>query len=385
MILPLERAFGWSVGTISAAVSINIILLGFTGPFLTGLVQVIGLKRTILACMGVLAAGTGLSLFMTEPWQLFLTWGLMVGIGAGAGAVGMAAAIANRWFLARSGLAMGLLSAANAAGQLIFLPLLALLAERYGWQGVAVAVTLAIAVMIPVVAILLPESPAVIGLGPYGTTIDRPRLVPSGNPFEIAITTLLRATRSFDFWLLTLSFGVCGFSTNGLINTHLIAFCSDRGIPEMTGASVLAVLGAFSLVGAAASGWLCDRFNPRILLFWYYSLRGLSLAVLPFTSFDVVSLSIFSVFYGLDWVATGPATFALTNEIFGRRDAPVIVSWIFAGHQVGGALAAFGAGAVRTVTGNYLLAFLASGLACLIASLLVLRIANSQPASAAAE
>ena len=385
MILPLERAFGWSVGTISAAVSINIILLGFTGPFLTGLVQVIGLKRTILACMGVLAAGTGLSLFMTAPWQLFLTWGLMVGIGAGGGAVGMAAAIANRWFLARSGLAMGLLSAANAAGQLIFLPLLALLAERYGWQGVAIAVTLAIAAMIPVVAMLLPESPADIGLGPYGTTIDRPRLAPSGNPFEIAITTLLRAARSFDFWLLTLSFGVCGFSTNGLINTHLIAFCSDHSIPEMTGASVLAVLGAFSLVGAAASGWLCDRFNPRILLFWYYSLRGLSLAVLPFTSFDVVSLSIFSVFYGLDWVATGPATFALTNELFGRRDAPVIVSWIFAGHQVGGALAAFGAGVVRTATGNYLLAFLASGLACLIASLLVLRITNPLPIPAAAE
>jgi MFS family permease len=385
MILPLERAFGWSVGTISGAVSINIILLGFTGPFLTGLVQVVGLKRTILGCMGLLAAGSGLSFFMTAPWQLFLTWGLMVGIGAGGGAVGMAAAIANRWFVARSGLAMGLLSAANAAGQLVFLPLLALLAERYGWRGVAVAVTLAIAAMIPMVAILLPESPADIGIGPYGAATDRRRSASSGNPLAIAMTTLFRATRSFDFWLLTVSFGICGFSTNGLINTHLIAFCSDRGIPEFTGASILATLGAFSLVGAAASGWLCDRFNPRILLFWYYSLRGASLVVLPFSSFDVVSLSIFSVFYGLDWVATGPATFALTNELFGRRDAPVVVSWIFAGHQIGGALAAFGAGAVRTFSGDYLLAFLASGLACVIASVLVLRIANPRLAPVAAE
>ena len=385
MILPLERAFGWSVGTISGAVSINIILLGFTGPFLTGLVQVIGLKRTILGCMALLAAGTGLSYFMTVPWQLFLTWGLMVGIGAGAGGVGMAAAIANRWFVARSGLAMGLLSAANAAGQLVFLPLLARLAEHYGWQGVAIAVTLAIIAMIPVVAMLLPESPANVGLGPYGASADRARPPLLGNPIVIAMTTLFRAARSFDFWLLTLSFGICGFSTNGLINTHLIAFCSDHGIAEVTGASVLAVLGAFSLVGAAGSGWLCDRFNPRILLFWYYSLRGLSLAVLPFTSFDVVSLSIFSIFYGLDWVATGPATFALTNEVFGRRDAPVIVSWVFAGHQIGGALAAFGAGTVRTVTGDYLLAFLASGLACLIASFLVLRIAKPQAVLAAAE
>ena len=188
------------------------------------------------------------------------------------------------------------------------------------------------------------------------------------------MATLFRAARSFDFWLLTLSFGICGFSTNGLINTHLIAYCSDHSISEVTGASILAVLGGFSLIGAAGSGWLCDRFNPRILLFWYYSLRGLSLTVLPFTAFDPVSLSIFSVFYGLDWVATGPATFALTNELFGRKDAPVVVSWIFAGHQVGGALAAFGAGAVRTATGDYLIAFLASGLACLLASLLVLRV-----------
>ena len=374
MILPLKRAFGWDVGTISGAVSINIILLGFTGPFLTGLVQTIGLKRTILGCLGLLACGTGLSVFMTAPWQLFLTWGLMVGIGAGAGAVGMAAAVANRWFVARSGLAMGLLSAANAAGQLVFLPLLAMLAERYGWQGVAVAVTLAIAVMIPVIAILLPESPADIGLGPYGAAADLRPGPQSGNPFVIAMATLFRAARSFDFWLLTLSFGICGFSTNGLINTHLIAYCSDHSISEVTGASILAVLGGFSLIGAAGSGWLCDRFNPRILLFWYYSLRGLSLTVLPFTAFDPVSLSIFSVFYGLDWVATGPATFALTNEVFGRKDAPVVVSWIFAGHQVGGALAAFGAGAVRTATGDYLIAFLASGLACLLASLLVLRV-----------
>ena len=250
----MKRAFGWDVGTISGAVSINIILLGFTGPFLTGLVQTIGLKRTILGCLGLLACGTGLSVFMTAPWQLFLTWGLMVGIGAGAGAVGMAAAVANRWFVARSGLAMGLLSAANAAGQLVFLPLLAMLAERYGWQGVAVAVTLAIAVMIPVIAILLPESPADIGLGPYGAAADlRPR-PQSGNPFVIAMATLFRAARSFDFWLLTLSFGICGFSTNGLINTHLIAYCSDHSISEVTGASILAVLGGFSLIGAAGSG-----------------------------------------------------------------------------------------------------------------------------------
>ena len=386
MIIPLEHAFGWNVATISGAVSLNIILLGVTGPFLTGLIEFAGLKRTIIGCMLVLIAGTGLSNFMTSPWQLFLTWGLMVGVGSGAGAVGIAAAVANRWFAKRNGLAMGLLTAANAAGQLVFLPLLAMLAEHYGWRGVSVTVTLAIAAMVPVVALLLPEWPADVSAGPYGAKpggARPPRL--GNNPFAVALGTLARASRSTDFWLLTSSFAVCGLSTNGLINTHLIAYCADHGISEVGGADVLAALGVFSLIGAALSGWLCDRVNPRLLLFWYYGLRGLSLILVPFTPFDFVSLSIFAVFYGLDWVATGPATFALANEVFGRRDTPVVVSWIFAGHQVGGAIAAFGAGTVRSLTGNYLLAFLTSGLACLLASLLVLRVTRPSPALVAAE
>jgi predicted MFS family arabinose efflux permease len=385
MIVPLQRAFGWDVSTISAAVSINIVLLGLTGPFLTGLTEVIGLKRTILSCMAMLMAGSGLSIFMTPPWHLFLTWGLMVGIGSGGGAVGIAAAVANRWFVERNGLAMGLLFSAAAAGQLVFLPLLALVAERLGWQGVSVAVTLAVAAVLPLVAMLLPETPAHIGLTAYGSDTFLAPSQRQGNPFSVAITALCRASRSMDFWLLTLSFAICGLSTNGLINTHLIAYCGDHGIAEVSSASMLAVIGGFSLIGSAGSGWLCDRVNPRVLLFWYYGLRGLSLAIIPFTQFDVVSLSIFSVFYGLDWVATGPATVALANEVFGRRDAPVVVAWIFAGHQVGGGVAAFGAGMVRSVTGDYLLAFLISGLACLLASLLVLRIARSEPAVAPAE
>ena len=375
MILPLQQAFGWDVSTISGAVSLNIILLGATGPFLTGLMQVIGLKRTMIGCLTILMAGTALSTFMTQPWQLFLTWGLMVGIGSGAGAVGFAGAVANRWFVHRTGLAMGLLTSANAAGQLIFLPLLALLVQHFGWQGVSITLTLAIALVIPMVMLLLPESPAAIGLPAYGGTAIVP--IPAfkgGNPFAMAFGALGRASKSMDFWLLCLTFGICGFSTNGLINTHLIAYCADNGISPMNGASILAVIGMFSLIGSTASGWLCDRYSPRVLLFWYYGLRGLSLVIMPFTDFDSLSMAVFAVFYGLDWVATGPATFALTNEVFGRRDAPVIVSWIFAAHQVGGALAAFGAGAVRSASGSYLTAFIAAGLACLMASMLVLRV-----------
>ena len=385
MIVPLQQAFGWDVSTISGAVSLNIILLGATGPFLTGLMQVIGLKRTMIGCLVILMAGTALSTLMTQPWQLFLTWGLMVGIGSGAGAVGFAGAVANRWFIHRAGLAMGLLTSANAAGQLIFLPVLALLVQHFGWQGVAITLTAVIAGVIPMVMLLLPESPAAIGLPAYGGSAVVPVSRAAGNPFAVAFRALARASRSLDFWLLCLTFGVCGFSTNGLINTHLIAYCADHGISPMKGASLLAVIGVFSLIGSTASGWLCDRYSPRLLLFWYYGLRGLSLVMVPFSGFDPLSLSAFAVFYGLDWVATGPATFALTNEVFGRRDAPVIVSWIFAAHQVGGAIAAFGAGAVRSLSGSYLIAFVASGLACLLASMLVLRMSPRGAPVAVAE
>ena len=250
-----------------------------------------------------------------------------------------------------------------------------MMADSYGWRGVTIGVTVAIAAVLPVVWLLLPESPAAIGIPAFGaTTVEPLRHAPGGNMFSVAFGALRRASKSVDFWLLSITFAVCGLSTNGLINTHMIAYCADFGIPTVQGASILAVIGGFSLVGSACSGWLCDRYSPRVLLFWYYGLRGLSLVIMPFTSFDGVSLGVFAVFYGLDWVATGPATFALTNEVFGRRDAPVIVSWIFASHQVGGAIAAVGAGAVRSVSGSYLLAFVASGVACLLASMLVLRI-----------
>ena len=383
MLVPLEHEFGWSAGTISAAVSINILLLGLTGPFITGLMDTFGLKRTIMLCLLLLITGTGLSTLMSTPTELILTWGFLVGLGASAGAVGMAATIANRWFVTHRGLAMGLLSSASAAGQLIFLPLLGWLAQDYGWQSVSIAVTLVVAALIPIFLLLLPESPAAIGLTPLGGSVET-RAVQSTNPFAFAIDGLMRGVRSLDFWLLALSFGVCGFSTNGLIGTHLIAFCVDHGYSQFAGADILASLGIFSLIGSTISGWLTDRYNPRILLFWIFSLRGLSLMLLPYTDFGTVSLTIFAIFYGLDWIAVMPPIFALVNEVFGRKSAPVIMSWIFATHQIGGALAAFGAGEVRTWTGSYLLAFMASGIACLAASMLVLRIARVRPAVAAA-
>jgi predicted MFS family arabinose efflux permease len=384
LLVPLQQAFGWSASTISGAVSLNILLLGATGPFITALTQTIGVRRTILAALVLLLLGAGGAAFATQPWELYLSWGVLVGFGAGATGFGVAATVANRWFMQRRGFVVGILTASNASGQLVFLPLLAWLATSYGWVSVPLAVSLTILALIPFVYLLLAESPGSVGMGPFGAVAEAPTMPTSGNPFAVAFGGLRRGARSADFWLLAGTFAVCGFSTYGLIGTHMIAYCMDHGIPEVRAASVLAGIGVFDLIGTICSGWLTDRYNPRVLLFWYYGLRGLSLLVLPFTSFDVLSLSVFAVFYGLDWVATVPPTVMLTNEVFGRKEGPVIVSWVFCAHQLGGALAAIGAGAVRNETGSYLIAFLASGAACIMASLLVLRIARV-PVPVAAE
>lgn len=382
LIVPLEHAFGWSRATISAAISVNIFLFGLIGPFSAGLMQTFGIRRTVLLALCILSVSVGLSGFIDQAWEMFATWGVMVGIGSGATATALAATVANRWFERNRGLAIGLLTASNASGQLVFLPLLAHLAETGSWRLVSFVVAGAAAALIPLVFLLLPESPASVGLLPLGAAAE-PEARRHGNPVAIAFAGLARGARSADFWLLFASFFICGFSTNGLIGTHLISYCIDHGIPEVSAAGLLAAMGVFDLIGTTGSGWLTDRYNPRVLLFWYYGLRGLSLVALPFTDFDVISLGVFAVFYGLDWIATVPPTVMLANEVFGRRDAPVVVSWIVAGHQLGAATAAMGAGAVRNATGSYFAAFVASGAACLIASLLVLRVTReSAPAPA---
>jgi predicted MFS family arabinose efflux permease len=382
LIVPLEQAFGWDAAEISGAISLNIALFGLGGPFAAALMRTIGLRTTVLGSMAMLALGAGASGFITQLWQLYLTWGVLVGLGSSLGMMALAATIANRWFVAHRGLVIGMLTAGNASGQLIFMPLLAHISDTLGWQGVPWTAAGAMVALLPLVWLLLAESPATLGIAPLGSTAVMAE-PPAENPFRIALAGLARGAGSLDFWLLASSFSICGFSTYGLVITHMIPYCADHGIPAVTAAGLLAAIGVFDFLGTLGSGWLTDRYDSRVLLFWYYGLRGISLLWLPFSGFDFVSLSVFAVVFGLDFVATVPPTVALTTQVFGKQDAPVIVSWIAAAHQLGGALAALGAGEVRSLTGSYVLAFAGSGALCLIASLLVLRIAR-QPAAAVA-
>ncbi len=370
MMLPLELHFGWQRATISFAAAVGILLYGLVGPFAAALMMSFGIKRVMLAGLALMAASTFASQWMTQPWHYVLSWGVLSGIGSGAVASVLGAAVVNRWFATRQGLVMGLLSASTATGALIFLPVLAWLSEGGAWRPVAMAVSLGCAALIPAVAWWMPERPESRGTRRFGEAADTapaPPMKQAATPW-LAIAALRRAARRPIFWLLAGTFFVCGLTTNGLVGTHMIAFCGDRGIAPVAAAGLLSMMGLFDLFGTTASGWLTDRYDPRRLLVVYYALRGLSLLALPFVAFDTVSLTVFAVFYGLDWIATLPPTMKLANQSFGERDGPVIFGWVLVAHQIGGAVAAFGAGVIREETGTYLPAFVLAGLFALVAA-----------------
>ncbi|MFT4510404.1 MFS transporter [Caballeronia sp. 15711] len=377
MMLPLEHQFGWSRATISMAISINLALYGLTGPFAAAAMQRFGVRPTVLAALATLATGVALSSLMTAPWQMVLVWGVLVGGATGVAAVTLAATVVNRWFTTHRGLAMGILTASSATGQLVFLPVLAAIAEHFGWRPVVLVVAAAAALTLPLVAWLLPERPSDLVLRPLGEPADATPPIPVAqkNPIALAFGTLGMASKTRDFWLLAGSFFICGASTNGYIGTHLIAMCADHGMSEVQGAGLLAAMGIFDLFGTTLSGWLSDRFNARALLFWYYGLRGLSLMFLPHAfGIDFYGLPIFAVFYGLDWVATIPPTVKLATDVYGKESAPIVFGWVVAAHQLGAAFAALGGGMLRASLGTYTVATMIAGSLCIVAAGMVLRI-----------
>ncbi|MEF3306125.1 MFS transporter [Paenibacillus sp. GYB003] len=383
LMLPLEDEFGWDRSGISAAVSINLVLYGLMGPFAAACMEKFGVRVMMTTALALLAAGLALSTAMSSLWQLNVLWGVVVGLGTSVMANVLGVTVANRWFVRRKGLVVGILTASAATGQLLFLPLLAHLSVNAGWRSAVWTAVGALALMIAVSARWTRNYPADVGLPPYGgSELVRPAPF-RGNLFVRPLLTLRAASRSGTFWLLAGSFFICGFTTNGLIGTHLIPACGDFGIPEVTAAGLLAFMGVFDLIGTTLSGWLSDRFDSRWLLFWYYGLRGLSLLFLP-TALDMgyTELTLFSVFYGLDWIATVPPTVKLTADRFGPEQSGIVFGWIVAAHQLGAATAAFEAGLLREWFGSYDIAFMMAGYVCMLAALLSVRIKRRAAAAA---
>ena len=386
LMIPWQKAFGWDRGTISLAAAMGIFLYGLMGPFAAAIMQSFGVRRTLAAALAVMSLSTASSLLMTQPWQLVLSWGVFSGLASGCVAMVLAATIVNRWFVSRRGLVMGMLTASTATGSLVFLPLFAALSTAHGWRPVVTIIAACAGALIVPVLLLMRDSPAEAGTQAYGAPADAPIAPPAlrVNPVRTAFEALGRAAGKRDFWLLFATFFICGFTTNGLVGTHMISLCADNGLAATTAGGLMAMMGAFDLVGTTASGWLTDRFDARELLFIYYGLRGLSLIYLPQSDFSLVSLSAFAVFYGLDWIATVPPTLKLTNQAFGDRDGPIVFGWIAAGHQMGAASAALMAGVLRTQTGTYLQAFVIAGSAAVAAAGFALLIGRGKSGAAAA-
>jgi MFS family permease len=386
-IVPLQQEFGWTTAEVSSALSIRFILFGLMAPFAAALLNRYGLRNVTLSALLIVASALLISLAMTKLWQLILLWGVVIGIGTGMTALVLGATIAARWFAARRGLVVGILTASVATGQLLFLPLLAAITERMGWRIALALMCVMLAIAASAVLLLMRDRPGDVGLRPFGDDTTQPLPAPSVNKAPIlaaALGTLRDASKSRVFWILFLTFFICGASTNGLIQVHLIPMCIDYGIPQVQAASLLAAMGVFDFFGTIFSGWLSDRYDNRWLLFWYYGLRGLSLLLLPFTDFSFYGLSLFAMFYGLDWIATVPPTVRLTAQRFGPERANLVFGWIFAGHQLGAGASAFAAGLSRTVLESYLPAFFAAGALCIVAALIMLTISRHPKPVAAA-
>ncbi len=381
-LVPLQKEFGWSSAEISVALAVRFALYGLMGPFAAAFLNHFGLRRVMMTALCLVGGALLVSLRMQSLSQLLLLWGVVVGLGTGLTAAVLGATVATRWFSQRRGLVMGLLAASVATGQLVFLPALASLSERYGWRTAMLLVIGALALVLVMVALLMRDRPGDLGLLPFGAQGAQPAPPPKKSFGEMLVTPMVvlrEAVGSGTFWVLFGTFFICGASTNGLVQMHFISLCGDYGLAAVSAAGVLALMGVFDFFGTIGSGWLSDRFDNRWLLFWYYGLRGLALISLPFGSFTVYGLSPFAVFYGLDWVATVPPTVKLTTERFGPERANVVFGWIFAGHQLGAATAAWGAGLTRTLTQSYLPAFFAAGVLCVIAALMMAMLAKSHP------
>ncbi|HSO17580.1 MAG TPA: MFS transporter [Arthrobacter sp.] len=379
LMVPLQSEFGWSTTVLSAAVSINLVLFGLTAPFAAALMERFGIRAVTAVALVLIAAGSALTVLVTQSWQILLTWGLLIGLGTGSMALVFAATIANTWFAKSRGLVIGILTAGSAAGQLVFLPFIAALAQDPGWRQASLLIAAGALAVVPLVLKFLKNSPADAGVLPYGAEAEsevppgRDAATGAGEPRQNAavraLQVLKRASRVRTFWALVAGFAICGATTNGLIGTHFIPSAHDHGMAPTTAAGLLAVVGIFDIVGTIASGWLTDRFNPRILLAVYYQFRGIGLLVLPLLLSATVqpSMIVFVVIYGLDWVATVPPTAAICRQVFGA-DGSVVFGWVFAAHQLGAAAAALAAGAIRDATGQYTYAWFGAAAMCTIAA-----------------
>ena len=372
-LLSMQADTGYSKTELSIAAGVGLLLYGLAGPLAGALMNRLGVKR--VAAISVLTTATALVLtsLSHEIWQFAIFFGLVTGLSTGLVASSFGAMVASRWFVKHRGMVTGVFGASSSVGQLIFIPILAILATTIGWRNGAVLMAAVTAVLIVPVLIFMRDDPGSMGLAPLGAAPGTPIVTakPKADP-----GIMRRAVGSRDFWLLAGTFFVCGWTTNGIISTHFIPAMHDHGMGATTAAGLLAVVGLFDIIGTIGSGWLTDRVNPRVLLGVYYGLRGIALISLPLLLGPNVEppIIVIMILFGLDWVATVPPTASLCREIYGIERGAIVFGWVFAAHMVGAAAAAIITGSIRVQFGDYFTAWLLAGALALAAALAALAI-----------
>ena len=378
LIHPLEAEFGWSRTLIASAVSMNLLLFGIAAPLSGFLIDRFGPRKVMIGSLSLLIVGVSGTMMMTQFWQFFLVWGVIVGLGAGGVGSVLTATVGNRWFVAKRGLALGILGSASSTGQIIFLPLFMAMITYAGWRLGSMALIIVALILLPLIFLFMRDDPSEVGLEPYGSGDPKATAIGGaaslrGMSAKNATITAKEVVTHPTFWLLAASFFVCGGTANGLIGTHLIPHEIEIGIPQIAAASLLGIMGGLNMVGTIFSGWMIDKVQPQRWLALVYALRGVSLLFLPFVH-DFTGLVFFAIVYGLDWFATVPPSMAITADTFGRQNVGKVYGWIFMSHQIGAAIMASAAGAIRTWMGDYQFAFLSGGVIAMIAAGLALQI-----------
>jgi MFS family permease len=364
-IKPMEATFGWDRAALSGAAAISLLLLGAAGPIVGWLADQWGPRRVIFVSAVLLGLGAMLSSRVSALWQIYITCGVLMGLGAGGVGMSTGAALAARWFEARRGLVMGLVGGAMSAGQLVIVPLAVWFTLSYGWrQSFLYLGVLLLVIALPLTLLFIRDDPAQKGLKAYGAgqaaRAGEPKAPPEGR------TRVADAMQVPAFWLLAGTFFICGYTSNGLVLTHLVPHAAEHGFSEMHPAQALGVMGAMNILGTVASGFICDRFGRKGPLAFYYGVRGLSLLFLLYV-WNVPSLHIFAAIFGLNYISTVPPTTTLTANIFGRYSVGSLSGWIFFAHQVGAALGAAVGGWVFQSTGSYSWAFISAALLAFLA------------------
>jgi sugar phosphate permease len=380
ILKPLEFEFGWTRSETSFAVAISLFIFGFGAPLGGMLIDRFGPRRLMIGGLALVSVAMLLMAGMSQLWQFHLYWGVALGIGTGGIAGTLGATIAARWFNQRRGMVLGVFGAAAAAGQFVFVPLLIRVGSDSGWRAVIMVLAGSALAALVLTVIFMRNRPEDAKTTAFGTASAASAIA------DARSTPLREAIRTRDFWLLAGSFFICGYTTNGMIGTHLLPHALEHGFVETEMAGALAAMGAMNIIGSLISGALSEKFDNRKLLAAYYGFRGLSLVALPFI-LEIQGMFLFTIIYGFDWVATVPPTVNLTAERFGRRSLGSIYGWIYCSHMVGAGIASFAGGFFRDMLGDYHLIFISAAVMGIMASTLAMSLSRKAlpiPALAAA-